>query len=607
MQRKCACGNRTQSTEKCEQCQSSEGVMQCKLTVGDSNDPLELEADRVADQVLSMPLNSSINSSPVKVQRLTSTSTNHSGTVPKSVENTLAMSGSPLSNDLQQNMGQRFGYDFSSVRIHNNESAARSARDVNANAYTVGTDIVFDRGQYMPQTTQGKRLLAHELTHVIQQDDSGVTNHRLQRDMVRDRDENFYFESREDAQRRFDNIIRLIPDPAREDNFLIEWRWDPTNPSEDAWTRGTISRSRDAAEERRDQLVRIVESDGRWFIEKDDSLAPEETSESAEPPSSDASPPTENDEADGSSDSENSDTTTPNTTTLTCRRFQRETQAIIDGNPRNYPTGVTMERHVIGSGDTFSGLAEDTVADNNVTLASQLAIELNALNTHVSANAMRIGDCVLVLRNWTHASIGSLPSGVTSSTALTALPTDVKEAIATVYGEQWNTGTNSQEQQKYIWFSMRLRIGTSLRGANLSRVLDPAEYHAIGGNLYNDAITELNSGSISSTGISNAKDAVLNNFTNSVPNDAGVFYFHWLNSSTSQSCFDATRRREEGSGASRRSLTSAEILTIERTCAQRWAVHQGWDANLSAGAGWHKRIRSDGNVRIGSMYIYRGF
>ena len=66
-------------------------------------------------------------------------------------------------------MEPRFGHDFSQVRVHTDARAAESARAVNALAYTVGRDVVFGTGQYMPGTMEGKRLMAHELTHVVQQ------------------------------------------------------------------------------------------------------------------------------------------------------------------------------------------------------------------------------------------------------------------------------------------------------------------------------------------------------------------------------------------------------------------------------------------------------
>src|SRR5215207_8750406 len=73
-------------------------------------------------------------------------------------------------------MESRFGHDFSKVRIHTGEIAARSANSVNAIAYTIGDDIVFEQGQYQPYTSKGRRLLAHELTHVVQQSNNNTAS-----------------------------------------------------------------------------------------------------------------------------------------------------------------------------------------------------------------------------------------------------------------------------------------------------------------------------------------------------------------------------------------------------------------------------------------------
>jgi hypothetical protein len=75
----------------------------------------------------------------------------------------------PLDDASREFMEQSFGVDFSEVRLHTDAAAERSAQAFNANAYTVGQDIVFAAGKYAPGTSEGKRLLAHELTHVIQQ------------------------------------------------------------------------------------------------------------------------------------------------------------------------------------------------------------------------------------------------------------------------------------------------------------------------------------------------------------------------------------------------------------------------------------------------------
>jgi nucleoid-associated protein YgaU len=144
--------------------------IQRKLAIGSSNDPLEREADRVAEQVLAMQTHSNINAAPPSIQRYNSQSVEERNIAPTSVDHVLSSHGSPLEPLLQQDMEQRFGHDFSRVRVHTNGDAERSAREVNANAYTVGKNIVFRAGQYSPGSNEGRRLIAHELTHVVQQD-----------------------------------------------------------------------------------------------------------------------------------------------------------------------------------------------------------------------------------------------------------------------------------------------------------------------------------------------------------------------------------------------------------------------------------------------------
>lgn len=94
--------------------------------------------------------------------------------VPPIVHDVLHSSGQRLDRATRSFMESRFGHDFSGVRVHTDDRAAASARSVNALAYTVGRDVVFGAGQYAPATMAGKRLLAHELTHVVQQGSGAV-------------------------------------------------------------------------------------------------------------------------------------------------------------------------------------------------------------------------------------------------------------------------------------------------------------------------------------------------------------------------------------------------------------------------------------------------
>jgi len=94
-------------------------------------------------------------------------------TLPSVVHDVLGSPGHPLDANTRAWMEPRFGYDFSNVRVHTDTQAAESAQAVNALAYTVGRDVVFGAGHYAPRSESGKRLLAHELTHVVQQESVG--------------------------------------------------------------------------------------------------------------------------------------------------------------------------------------------------------------------------------------------------------------------------------------------------------------------------------------------------------------------------------------------------------------------------------------------------
>jgi hypothetical protein len=143
-------------------------VIQTKLEVGSVNDPLEHEADRIADQVLMTPSRAGISAAPPTIQRFSEQANEQINAAPASVERALSVSGRPLEEPLRHDMEQRFGYEFSGVRVHSDAAAAQSARDVNAHAYTVGQNLVFGAGRFAPRTQDGVKLLAHELAHVVQ-------------------------------------------------------------------------------------------------------------------------------------------------------------------------------------------------------------------------------------------------------------------------------------------------------------------------------------------------------------------------------------------------------------------------------------------------------
>ena len=176
LQRKCVCGGSAGMSETCAECQQKKLLgkpLQTKLRINEPGDVYEQEADRVAEQVMRMPA-AGVNrprresGSPLVQRRATGGGT---GVLeaPPIVHDVLHSPGHPLDAATRAFFELRFGHDFSRVRIHADEKAAQSARVIHARAYTVGQRVVFAEGQYRPTTEGGASLLAHELTHTIQQ------------------------------------------------------------------------------------------------------------------------------------------------------------------------------------------------------------------------------------------------------------------------------------------------------------------------------------------------------------------------------------------------------------------------------------------------------
>ena len=211
IQRKCSCGGSSGPSGECAECRKKRlagkaSLLQPKLTVNQPGDRYEQEADRVANQVMRMAaphVQEKVNSkdqeeetlqtkplagpiTPVlqrqaepeeeEEEMLQAKSASSPGPTGYAVQPALASqihalrgAGQPLDPATRSFMEPRFGHDFSQVRVHTDARAAETARAVNARAFTLGREVVFEHGQYAPGTDQGKRLLAHELTHVVQQ------------------------------------------------------------------------------------------------------------------------------------------------------------------------------------------------------------------------------------------------------------------------------------------------------------------------------------------------------------------------------------------------------------------------------------------------------
>ena len=148
-------------------CHTCPTRVQAKLAINQPGDEYEQEADRAAEQVTGAP--------EVRLQRR-ATSQVEPTHVPPIVNEVLRSSGRPLDPATRTLMETRFDHDFGQVRVHTDIQAAQSAHAVHASAYTVGHDVVFGPGEYAPQSHPGERLLAHELTHVVQQEGGNSLN-----------------------------------------------------------------------------------------------------------------------------------------------------------------------------------------------------------------------------------------------------------------------------------------------------------------------------------------------------------------------------------------------------------------------------------------------
>jgi hypothetical protein len=139
-------------------CHACPPRVQAKLRISQPGEQKEQEADRLAAQVMGM-------SEAPRVPE--------AGFIPAQAG--IGPAGQPLDRDTREFMESRFDQDFSQVRIHIDRKAGMMAQEVNARAFTLGRDIAFAAGHYAPHTSAGKRLLAHELAHVVQQTGSGET------------------------------------------------------------------------------------------------------------------------------------------------------------------------------------------------------------------------------------------------------------------------------------------------------------------------------------------------------------------------------------------------------------------------------------------------
>jgi len=145
--------------------QQAAGNAAVSQLVTQSTDATEHEADAVADQATSTTSRDGLQARALPEA---------SSVVSRSVASVVHSPGHPLDSKTRSEMESQFGRDLSNVRIHSDAAAEDSAREMLAHAFTVGPHIVFDAGRFSPSTREGRRLLAHELTHVAQQAETGA-------------------------------------------------------------------------------------------------------------------------------------------------------------------------------------------------------------------------------------------------------------------------------------------------------------------------------------------------------------------------------------------------------------------------------------------------
>lgn len=175
IQRQCACGADTGAPGMCDACTAEADLPQPKFSLSQPGDRYEQEADRAADAVIAggtVPAFSPVSADTSTVQTKGDGAETSAGV--RSAAQAVGTSGRPLDAGERAFFEPRFGRDFSAVRLHTDGDVGQAARSIHATAYTLNNHIAFAPGAYSPGTEAGRRLMAHELTHTLQQGDGSV-------------------------------------------------------------------------------------------------------------------------------------------------------------------------------------------------------------------------------------------------------------------------------------------------------------------------------------------------------------------------------------------------------------------------------------------------
>lgn len=467
-------------------------------------------------------------------------------------------SGQLLSKTVRSYFEQRMRGDFSQVRVHTDTQAAETANSLNAKAFTAGENIVFAAGQYSPGTPTGKRLLAHELVHVEQQKKHMHFTPIIQR-TPDCKNEDKVDKIKSDNPRGYDKTVTMrMYEITKGDTYgKLARKIRPENK---------VATVTELSEELQKLNKGIRASKiGNCVVLIKGWVSPGWIAR---------------------------------TRRVDCTERIEEFQK--DKDLKKYSWKDT---NVKKGESSYEAVIKRFAKENPGTSLYTGRLTVYAIFVE-SVNKSWIGklnkgECVAMPFNWIDPNIGRLPPRPDVTKPLTG---EAAKAVATVYAEQTGTSANAQLQQKYIWYAIRKRIETAVRGPNISSVLSltkraKSEFYAIKPTRetnYKAALADLEEKKPKLSGVINARRIVLNNWDSTMPADAGAFYFHWKKGSSSEGWYNWKQYSKHGP------------LEREKICAWKWAKKKGWVGHVTKEEGWLKRIKGDNlkKPRIGSMYIY---
>lgn len=201
IQRKCAeCEKEEKLQKKGEEDDGLQNVQRKPIFESDAEEPVQRKENNGSSIKNSPSLESKLNASKGK--------------------------GSPLSENINQSMSETFGGDFSNVRVHTDTESVQMNKELSAQAFTHGSDIYFNKQKYNPESKNGKHLLAHELTHVVQQDNEKIVRRNAEVDAAGNYTGNYIFNPGHDGLNRsfFNRVKRNVADGLLDDNEITALR-----------------------------------------------------------------------------------------------------------------------------------------------------------------------------------------------------------------------------------------------------------------------------------------------------------------------------------------------------------------------------------------------